>query len=336
MINLFALFAFFITLTAQQEKSIDSLWQYDQILGWKNAPDFSGKFPSFLGFPSFTIRINKNGFRDDVDWYDNIRHKKKVLILGDSVCFGFGLEFKDTVGEQLEKLLGDDFVSLNLSCVGYSTDQELILFEKEGIKYDPDFVVFCLWVNDIAGIMDSMPLENGRGKPVFKMQDGKLILLNVPVKDTSLFPERYNEMFSIIYGSYALEFYLGKKPSLIKRNLEYFLRRYITHRFFHLFHRKILSEYLQLLYLIMSRANEICRTKKCKIILVLIPDYYMTAGINKHVKKIYEMIAEKIKFVPVVYVDMDEKDFFKENLHPNSSGHKKIAEKIFSVISRFR
>lgn len=325
--------AFF--LFHSKEVKGDNLWEYDEFLGWRNKSNFYGYFPAFMGFPGFIIRINKNGFRDEIDWEDRvIKSKRKILILGDSVCFGFGLDFKDTVGEQLEKMLGDNFIVLNMSVVGYSTDQELILFEREGIRYNPEFVVFCLWVNDIAGVMDSEPLENGRGKPVFINNKGDLVLLNVPVKHESIFPQRYYEMFSIIYGKYTLEYYLGKKPSVLKRNFEYFLRRYITYRFFHIFHKRILYEYINLLYIIMTRAKKICEEKNCRLILLLIPDYHMAYGINKHARKIYQMIEEKIKIIPVSYVEMNKDDFFRENLHPNASGHRKIAEKIFSMISQ--
>ena len=317
------------------EKVCSELWRYDDFLGWRNKENCKGEIPQMMGFPSFYVQINSQGFRDEFDWTESEKErwsklgKKKVVLLGDSVCFGFGINFRQTAGEILEKILGGKFVVLNMSVVGYSTDQETLLLEREGVKYSPDYVVYCMWVNDIAGVLDSKPIENGRGKPVFVLEENGLKLMNIPVSSVSLFPERYIEMFQLIYGRYVIDMLEKKIPSKIELAADLLLRK-IKSRFPWLFHREIIKYTTSLMTEIIRRGKETCSS--CEIVVLLIPDYLQVKGLNPYADAIYKILEKKIDFAEIVRVELKENQFFTKNFHPNEEGHKKIAEILANII----
>jgi len=316
----------------EKENTCSNLWKYDEVLGWRNSENCRMKVPEMLYFPSFYVETNSEGFRDKINWGENMEYwkksgKRRILLLGDSVCFGFGLNFEETMGEILEVLLKDRFVVLNTSVVGYAIDQETILLEREGIKYSPDYVVYCVWVNDLSCVLDSKPLENGRGKPVFILKDGELEIKNVPVKDVSLFPERYKEMFKLLYGRYALDIYEGKNPSKLFMGVDFILRK-ITSKF-PVFQSEIVKYTVSLIREIIRRGKNACG---CNVIVLLIPDYHQARGLNPYADLMYDRIQKEINFAKVIKINLGENEFFKENLHPNGLGHRKIAEILAKTI----
>lgn len=330
-------FLIFIFLIIFVSKSYSDIWVDDELLGWSNQKYYGGLVRGILGFPTFYLQLNKQGGRDNLDWSEDIlRNKKKILILGDSVCFGFGINFQETFGELIEKKLGEDWMSLNLSVVGYSTDQQVLMLEREGLKYNPDITIFCLWVNDIPGILDSSPLENGgRGKPVFILENKELKLKNVPPRSISIFPEYYNKMFILTYGRYPLNYYLGERYEGIFGKLKGYLYLFEDKvaqivLFRMLLYKEVVRRYIDLLKAIMNRAKSSCQ---CKIYLVLIPDYDQVLGRKPYVDRIYDMIQKELSLlVDVIKIDLERSDFFPKNLHPNARGHRKIAEQVYKFL----
>ena len=68
----------------------------------------------------------------------------------------------------------------NLGVSGYSTDQELLLYDRERAKYSPDLLVLVVANNDFALNLSPMAYLV-YGKPVFAIDEGELRLTNVPV-----------------------------------------------------------------------------------------------------------------------------------------------------------
>jgi hypothetical protein len=119
--------------------------QFDAGLGFFNTPNHTTVFSN----PEFTtiVTTNSAGFRDDET---SLQHPD-VLLLGDSIGFGWGVEKDQTVEAQLEKLLGVRV--LNLSVSGYGTIQEAILFER-WLALHPDdhqtrLAIFLFYRNDL-------------------------------------------------------------------------------------------------------------------------------------------------------------------------------------------
>jgi hypothetical protein len=95
----------------------------------------------------------------------------RVLVLGDSVAFGFRLDQDDTFPRLLESELrertGQPFEVLNAGVEGYNTENELALLERSGIAFEPETVVVAFNLNDydygpVMGPMGVMTLDRSQ------------------------------------------------------------------------------------------------------------------------------------------------------------------------------
>lgn len=99
--------------------------------------------------PPVRYRINEDNLRSDRR-YERPKHLgvKRVLMLGDSVLFGLGVEVADTFASRVEAAL-DGVEIINSGVGGYNTYVERLWFEQTGLSYSPDLVVLCYCPNDV-------------------------------------------------------------------------------------------------------------------------------------------------------------------------------------------
>jgi lysophospholipase L1-like esterase len=92
----------------------------------------------------------------------------RVLVLGDSVAFGFRLELAETFPRLLERALaertGERFEVLNAGVEGYNTENQRALLERTGLAFAPETVVVAFNLNDfdygpVMGPMGVLTLE---------------------------------------------------------------------------------------------------------------------------------------------------------------------------------
>jgi lysophospholipase L1-like esterase len=100
---------------------------------------------------------NSHGYRDYEYAYDKDDEVSRIVIIGDSVADGYGLELESSFGKVLEKELNGTrrkdhkrIEVIILAQGGYSTSQELFLLEHEAFKYSPDLIVWSYVLNDPA------------------------------------------------------------------------------------------------------------------------------------------------------------------------------------------
>ena len=122
--------------------------------------------------------INSKGLRDREFAYEKRDGIKRIIVLGDSFTFGYGVQAEETFSKVLERILnaeggGDEtWEVLNMGVGSTGTAQQYALFLKEGIKYDPDFVVLCFcqandyWDNITCGL--------------YTLEDGELVKHDAP------------------------------------------------------------------------------------------------------------------------------------------------------------
>src|SRR5678809_1124246 len=91
--------------------------------------------------------------------------------LSESPSFGWGVEAAEGFTARLEQRLGVEV--LDLAVCGYGTDQELLLWERDGRALQPDLVLLTVCENDLWEI--SRPAAYGRLKPFFTLRDGALV-----------------------------------------------------------------------------------------------------------------------------------------------------------------
>lgn len=115
----------------------------DASIGWEQRTNLD---TTFLGFP---LRTNELGWRTQA-MHSLPASKPKILVLGPSSTFGWGVPQEGTYADQLQRLLGNDAVVLNAGEIGYSTEQGVRLFlrpEVEALK--PELVIIAYGVNDL-------------------------------------------------------------------------------------------------------------------------------------------------------------------------------------------
>ena len=155
-------------------------FEYDQFLGWKNKPLAEG----YLTIPDSKtfVKINSKGLRDREHSYSRKRGIFRILALGDSFTWGYGVDLEDAFVKKLDVFLGDKFEVINAGVAAYGTDQELVYLEKEGLKYKPDVILVNFANNDFR--WDNHADKHGYyPKPRFILENEQLRLANVPLPD---------------------------------------------------------------------------------------------------------------------------------------------------------
>jgi hypothetical protein len=178
-------------------------WRYDATLGWAHAPGQSGRFihPDF----EVDVRINPQGLRDD-DYAAQPAGGRRLLILGDSFGWGFGVELDERFSELIEGA-NPDWEVINASVSGYGTDQDLLYMRTAGVAFRPDVVLLLFHENDLEN--NARSEEYWYSKPYFTLGD-TLSLHNVPVPTPSL-RQRCNRFF------YGRTYLLGRVYAALGR-----------------------------------------------------------------------------------------------------------------------
>jgi hypothetical protein len=156
-----------------------NLWVYNPTKGWFHAPGAHGQ--STLGGPDRgEITINSLGLRGP-EVGPKQEGVRRVLVFGDSFVFGIGVDEPHLLTTQLAHMLGPSAEVVNLGVSGYSTDQELILFQELGPPLEPDLVILVACDNDFDGNLEDLEYEHYY-KPYFELSSqGALVLRGSPV-----------------------------------------------------------------------------------------------------------------------------------------------------------
>jgi hypothetical protein len=157
-----------------------NFWAYDPVLGWAHRPGQRGGF-SHRDF-SVSVSINSYGLRDREYPLERVPGKRRMLVLGDSFTWGFGVEQDEAFSEILERR-HPDWEIINAGVSGYGTDQQLLWLERRGIAFQPDVVLLAFHEGDIKD--NNLQVRYGYRKSGFVLEDGRLSLVGVPVEPAS-------------------------------------------------------------------------------------------------------------------------------------------------------
>ena len=101
---------------------------------------------------SWKFVTNSKGFRNAVEIdYAKPPSMFRVLSLGDSHTQGYEVRQESTFSAVLERYLKQHKINaevVNAGVSGFSTAEELVFLENEGLKYNPDVVVLGFFAND--------------------------------------------------------------------------------------------------------------------------------------------------------------------------------------------
>jgi hypothetical protein len=103
---------------------------------------------------SILYRVNADGFRDRLRERPKPDGVYRILVLGDSVTFGYGVEAEQSFPRLLEDELAERAPAagievLNFGVGGYNPYTEVELFKDIGTRYEPDLVIVQFCINDL-------------------------------------------------------------------------------------------------------------------------------------------------------------------------------------------
>lgn len=146
-------------VTLQANAGERPLYVGDRLLHHRMAANWSGFFPEEIvravDRAQVPIRTNSLGLRSAEVTTAKPAGAFRILALGDSVTFGWGLRGEDAYPSQLASLLatlrpGHSFEVINAGVSGYGTWQQALWLREIGLSLQPDVVVVQAHLNDAS------------------------------------------------------------------------------------------------------------------------------------------------------------------------------------------
>ena len=98
--------------------------------------------------PATRVLVSSQGLRDDTVEIPKPAGVKRLLCVGDSTTFGWGVQAEEAFCQRLQGFL-PGWETINLGVPGYNTMQEVRRLEVVGIPLEPDLVVLLFDGNDL-------------------------------------------------------------------------------------------------------------------------------------------------------------------------------------------
>ena len=118
--------------------------------GWAGRPNLRAELVG--PHAPYFVEHDARGYRQPERSWDKPPGVKRVLVLGDSLVYGWGVARAERFSDQLERALVERGLAVevwNLGIPGYSVDQYLWTYELHGRALAPDVVIACLVMNDV-------------------------------------------------------------------------------------------------------------------------------------------------------------------------------------------
>jgi lysophospholipase L1-like esterase len=128
------------------------------------------------------VTTNSRGFRGGETDIPKPQGRLRLVVIGDSVAFGMGVNDADTFSQQLEQLLRARYPEreidvVNLGVPGYATRQEVALLERNLSLLQPDIVLVGFYENDLPDTIDDKAVTGTRIN-VSRPADGQVLHMN--------------------------------------------------------------------------------------------------------------------------------------------------------------
>ena len=255
--------------------------QYHPLLGFAGVPGLD----TWFILPDFKHRIvnNSSGFRARERAYDK-GERKRIVVLGDSTAWGWGVESGERFSDILEKRL-NGWEVINLAQAGYSTDQELLVLETEGLKYHPDIVILLFDRNDVVEGNNAKIIDGMQPKPYFVEEGGRLVIKNNPVP----FDGAYWMKKGMLASSYGVpDDGVSPRSWIYWRDRVFIKSQLYNWIMFRLAHpiwskpespgtqsdRRELEKNMHLTKMLLGEINGLCAQNGARLVVADVPSYY--------------------------------------------------------------
>lgn len=143
-------------------------YRADGLLGWSHRPDWETVHQT--GDFQVTVRTDDRGLRHTPRPAAPEASDYRILVLGDSFAFGWGVEDDETfaakLAAELEAPPGAERVDvLNAGVAGWSADHYGLFLEERGLDLDPDLILVVPSENDLSDLAASRMTLDSSGLP---------------------------------------------------------------------------------------------------------------------------------------------------------------------------
>lgn len=261
-------------------------------------------------FQGVRIKTNSHGLRGPEFVRSKPEGKKRILILGDSVVLGWGVEYEDTFPNLLHVLYGpeENIEVIPAGVSSWNTRTEYEYFKAEAVNFDPDVLVLIIVSND-TDPKENSNIEIGREK-LEKMAYR-------PNTDQDIFRKAW---FTLVDVSYLF------------RHLQYVVKILTEKDHEGVKGRDDLS--WQDTELALNEMIELCSSRGIDF-----KPFIFTDEVSAEKHPIYSMYSEYFRENGIEYFTFDGELFegykYKNSVidnHPDQEGHKIIAERIFKAL----
>lgn len=142
---------------------------YDKEIGWglkkhKIAREVTSEFDVIYS-------INSSGLRDREIPLKKPAGEFRIILLGESNVFGWGVNYGERFSEVVEKKLANVEV-INMGIGGFGIDQSFLQLQRDGFKFNPDLVILFVYDEFLYRSMDFIR-DFGAFKPRFVFDRNK-------------------------------------------------------------------------------------------------------------------------------------------------------------------
>jgi hypothetical protein len=140
-----------ISYYPQTARLLDNLMIKEEPIGYRLRPGARGHYHGA------EVKINSLGLRNDEIPAKKEPNEIRLLLMGDSVPFGMGVEQDEIISHELELILNShpkdssapSYRVINMGVPSYNSEQELVQLQMLGERLQPDIVVLLYSLNDI-------------------------------------------------------------------------------------------------------------------------------------------------------------------------------------------
>lgn len=285
------------SVLTKYHSGIGGIYEYDAELRMNfMKPNFS-TIMYFNGY-EWEHKTDSLGFRNPSD-----RDKADIVLLGDSLIYGHGVDQNQTIAHFLEQ---KNYTVMNLARQGDSAFQEAYLLNKYGLSFKPKFVFYFFYNNDINDLFHYLSKE--------EMKD----FIRTPIEDISFKDRRISDEGNVIKPYY-------KQPFIIKA-LKFVISKRKDHNKY--MNASLGINYTKHAILQMNYASDSNNVKF--VIVPLVMDYGKLFR-NEKLEILREFtFKHNVSFIDTTGMN-DSRYYLANDGHFNEGGHKKIA----NIIEQF-
>jgi lysophospholipase L1-like esterase len=305
-------------------------WQEpSDILGFKMAPNFEG-----IGPVGSWVKTNSEGVRDNVEhpWVKD-SGTIRILGIGDSFAFGWGVSLEETFLKKLEynlkQLTGREIETINAGVPQWDLNHYYVYLKNIGIRYSPDIILLTYFFNDIPQfIQETIPADPEYYRQVqYKGGIFRSSALFNFLKSQADDLRRKNKLGRVDFLS-TLE---ARRPELIQQSTHLLLsnsKQAQTRSSFHILKR------------LLEKIQAIVQKNNSHLLVMFVPDVAQTHhGELQYINQVLASLTEEmhIPFVDITPVFESVSDprvfyFWPRDWHTNAKGHEKMAEALTPLV----